>query len=51
MEILVNGLIAAIIAGLVMRYFYVQEQLRQKGQAELQALPGPAITDSPALPV
>ncbi|HBC19461.1 MAG TPA: histidine kinase, partial [Alcanivorax sp.] len=37
MEILVNGLIAAIIAGLVMRYFYVQEQLRQKGQAELQA--------------
>ncbi|EKF75461.1 two-component system sensor protein, alginate biosynthesis [Alcanivorax hongdengensis A-11-3] len=36
-DILVNGLIAAIIAGLVMRYFYVQEQLRQKGQAELQA--------------
>ena len=36
-EIAVNGLIAAIIAGLVMRYFYVQEQLRQKGQAELQA--------------
>ena len=36
-EILVNSLIAAIIAGLVMRYFYVQEQLRQKGQAELQA--------------
>ncbi|WP_197468509.1 sensor histidine kinase, partial [Alcanivorax sp. HI0083] len=36
-EIPVNGLIAAIIAGLVMRYFYVQEQLRQKDQAELQA--------------
>jgi two-component system sensor histidine kinase AlgZ len=36
-ETLVNGLIAAIIAGLVMRYFYVQEQLRQKDQAELQA--------------
>ncbi|MCG8392261.1 MAG: sensor histidine kinase [Pseudomonadales bacterium] len=36
-EIPVNGLIAAIIAGLVMRYFYVQEQLRQKGQAELQS--------------
>lgn len=36
-EILVNGLIAGIITGLVMRYFYVQEQLRQKGQAELQA--------------
>ncbi|MZR62663.1 sensor histidine kinase [Alcanivorax sp. DP30] len=36
-ETLVNGLIAAIITGLVMRYFYVQEQLRQKGQAELQS--------------
>ncbi|MDX1802673.1 MAG: sensor histidine kinase, partial [Alcanivorax sp.] len=36
-DILVNSLIAAIIAGLVMRYFYVQEQLRQKDQAELQA--------------
>lgn len=36
-ETLVNGLIAAIISGLVMRYFYVQEQLRQKGQAELQS--------------
>lgn len=36
-DIFINGLIAGIIAGLVMRYFYVQEQLRQKGQAELQA--------------
>lgn len=36
-EPLINGAIAIIIASLVMRYFYVQEQLRQKGEAELQA--------------
>lgn len=34
--VLINGLVAAIISGLVMRYFYVQEQLRVKGQAELE---------------
>lgn len=33
----VNAGIAAIITGMVMRYFYVQEQLREKGEAELQA--------------
>ena len=36
-EVLVNGLVAGIIAGLVMRYFYVQEQLRVKGQAALES--------------
>lgn len=36
-EVLVNGAIAAIIAGVMMRYFYVQELLRIKGEAELQA--------------
>ena len=36
-EPLVNAGIAAIIAGMVMRYFFVQEQLRDKGEAELQA--------------
>lgn len=36
-EALVNSLIAMIIAGLVMRYFYVQEQLREKGEAELKS--------------
>lgn len=32
-----NVLIAAIIGGLVLRYFYVQEQLRLQQEAELQA--------------
>jgi len=32
-----NVLIAAIIGGLIMRYFYVQEQLRLQQEAELQA--------------
>ncbi|MFP5382912.1 MAG: sensor histidine kinase [Gammaproteobacteria bacterium] len=32
-----HALIAAIIGGLVLRYFYVQEQLRLQQQAELQA--------------
>ena len=36
-EALANVLIAAIITGMVMRYFYVQEQLREKDQAELRA--------------
>lgn len=36
-EALANGLIAAIIAGVVMRYFYVQDQLREKGEAELHS--------------
>ena len=36
-DTLVNGAIAAIIAGVMMRYFYVQELLRIKGEAELQA--------------
>ena len=36
-DILANVLIAAIISGLVMRYFYVQEQLRIKDRAELKS--------------
>src|SRR5690554_163478 len=36
-EAFISAAIAAIISGLVMRYFYVQEQLRQKGEAELRA--------------
>ena len=36
-EVLINSVIAAIIAGTVMRYLYVNEQLRDKGEAELQA--------------
>ena len=36
-DILANVLIAAIISGLVMRYFYVQEQLRVKDRAELKS--------------
>lgn len=36
-EAFISAAIAAIISGLVMRYFYVQEQLRQKGEAELHA--------------
>ena len=36
-EALISAAIAAIIGGLVMRYFYVQEQLRQKDEAELQS--------------
>lgn len=36
-EVLINAVIAAIIAGTVMRYLYVNEQLREKGEAELQA--------------
>ncbi|MFP1682238.1 sensor histidine kinase [Alloalcanivorax sp. C16-1] len=36
-DILANVLIAAIISGLMMRYFYVQEQLHQKDRAELRA--------------
>lgn len=35
--VLANVGIAAIIAGIVMRYLYVNEQLREKGEAELQA--------------
>ncbi|WP_111658126.1 sensor histidine kinase [Isoalcanivorax indicus] len=36
-DIAVNVGIAAIVASVVMRYFYVQEQLRLKGQAALEA--------------
>lgn len=36
-EVAAHGLIAAVIGGLVLRYFYVQEQLRLQQQAELQA--------------
>lgn len=36
-DTLINVLIAAILAGLMMRYFYVQEQLRVKDRAELRA--------------
>lgn len=36
-EIVINSAIAGIIAGTVMRYLYVNEQLREKGEAELQA--------------
>ena len=36
-DILANVVIAAIISGLVMRYFYVQEQLRLKDRAELKS--------------
>jgi two-component system, LytTR family, sensor histidine kinase AlgZ len=36
-EAFISAAIAAIIGGLVMRYFYVQEQLRQKDEAALQA--------------
>jgi len=36
-EIVINSVIAGIIAGTVMRYLYVNEQLRAKGEAELQA--------------
>ncbi len=36
-EVLINVAIAAIIAGVVMRYFYVQEQLRTREEAELQS--------------
>lgn len=36
-EAFISAAIAAIIGGLVMRYFYVQEQLRQKGEAELRS--------------
>ena len=36
-DVVVNVAIAAIIAGVVMRYFYIQEQLRLKGEAELEA--------------
>lgn len=36
-EVAINALIAAIIAGTVMRYLFVNEQLRDKGEAELQA--------------
>lgn len=36
-EAFISAAIAAIIGGMVMRYFYVQEQLRQKDEAELQA--------------
>ena len=32
-----NLIVSAIMTGLVLRYFYVQHQLRQKEQAELQA--------------
>lgn len=35
--VLAHGLIAGIIGGLVLRYFYVQEQLRLQQDAELQA--------------
>src|SRR5690606_2637272 len=31
-EVLINAVIAAIIAGTVMRYLYVNEQLREKGE-------------------
>ena len=36
-EVLINAVIAGIIAGTVMRYLYVNEQLREKGEAELKA--------------
>lgn len=36
-DIVANVLISAIIGGLVMRYFYVQEQLREKDQAALKS--------------
>jgi two-component system sensor histidine kinase AlgZ len=36
-EVLIHSTIAAILAGVVMRYFYVQEQLRIKDEAELQS--------------
>lgn len=36
-EVFINAVIAGIIAGTVMRYLYVNEQLREKGEAELQA--------------
>ena len=36
-EAFISAAIAAIIGGLVMRYFYVQEQLRLKDEAALQA--------------
>ena len=36
-EAFISAAIAAIIGGMVMRYFYVQEQLRQKDEAELKA--------------
>lgn len=36
-DVLVNVLISTIVAGLVMRYFYVQEQLKLKDQAALKA--------------
>lgn len=35
--VLRNALIGAIVAGLVLRYFYLQEQLRSKQRAELNA--------------
>lgn len=36
-EALISAAIAVIIGSLVMRYFYLQQQLKQKDQAELQA--------------
>lgn len=36
-EVVINAVIAAIITGTVMRYLFVNEQLREKGEAELQA--------------
>jgi two-component system sensor histidine kinase AlgZ len=36
-DVLAHVLIAGIIGGLVLRYFYVQEQLRAQQEAELQA--------------
>ncbi|MBQ0754475.1 MAG: sensor histidine kinase [Gammaproteobacteria bacterium] len=36
-EVAINAVIAAIIGGTVMRYLFVNEQLRDKGEAELQA--------------
>lgn len=37
LAVLAHVLIAAVIGGLVLRYFYVQEQLRLQQEAELQA--------------
>lgn len=36
-DILINVLVAGIIGGLVLRYFYIQEQLQLKAESELQA--------------
>jgi two-component system sensor histidine kinase AlgZ len=36
-DVLRNGLIGAIIAGIMLRYFYLQEQLRAKQRTELTA--------------